>query len=127
MSMVFAEILVAIFLLFAGDYLFFNIERGKMGLFVRFSLRGILTIAAPVIILLHSVDGIFPRVIALLAMALLLIFSGKYMRLFAHERNRQMLLDLPFFDLEKNLFLSSFFVVVFYWLVAGYFIFNVYR
>ena len=126
MSMLYAEILVAIFLFFSGEFLFFYLEKDILIGFCRLLLRSVLSLVASVTVVLHAVDDPLGFIAAIVVMFVFFIISNKFLRPFVHERDGGMLLDLPFFDLKNNLFFSVLFVVCFYWMLAAFFIFGVY-
>ncbi|WP_208934665.1 hypothetical protein [Paracidovorax avenae] len=122
MSLVIAESILAFFLLIAGEVFYYLIEDDLRHAVAKILLRILLAFGAPLIVG-YIVFG------ATLPMAVLVFFyfagvsiCGIYLKPIIVEREHQILLDLPYFDMEKHPFLSAGSLVIAYWVIAAFFI-----
>ena len=75
MPMLYAEILVAIFLFFSGEFLFFYLEKDILIGFCRLLLRSVLSLVASVTVVLHAVDDPLGFIAAIVVMFVFFIIS----------------------------------------------------
>lgn len=118
MSVVIAELILAFFLLIAGEVFYYLIEEDLRLAVVKILLRILLTFGAPLIVG-YIVFGATVSMAVLMFSYLAGVFvCGIYLRPIIIAREHQILLDLPYFDMKNYPFLSAGSLVVAYWMMA---------
>ncbi|AVS64734.1 hypothetical protein M5C97_03610 [Acidovorax sp. NCPPB 3859] len=122
MSLVIAELIFAFYLLIAGEVFYYLIEGDLRHAVAKILLRILLVFGAPLIVG-YIVFGATVSMAVLMFSYLAGVFiCGIYLKPIIIERQHQILLDLPYFDMEKYPFLSAGSLVIAYWVMAALFI-----
>ncbi len=122
MSLLLGSLMLVLFLCFAGEVFYFSVEDDLAGLRAKISLRLFFDFTAPLILGYFSF-GVAPLFwFSVFLCILFVFFSGKYLRPIILERSEQIILDIPYFDMKTRPFLSLGSLVIFYIVIAVFFI-----
>lgn len=122
MSLVIAELIVAFFLLIAGEVVYYLIEGDLRLAAVKILLRILLVFGAPLIVGYVVFGATLPMAVLVFFYLAGVLICGVYLKPIMVEREHQILLDLPYFDMKKHPFLSAGSLVIAYWVMAALFI-----